>query len=92
MQNMTHNSPAVSFLSPVTELVSEAVSGIAGLFESNSAEKSKRRELKALLECEDRVLRDMGITRGDVIDALNVSMDRSSGYHLMDIRRRRRVS
>ncbi|MDD9910431.1 MAG: hypothetical protein OXR62_12160 [Ahrensia sp.] len=48
----------------------------------------KRRQLVNLLDCEDRILNDMGITRGDVIESLSKRGQESQHLRLLAARRR----
>lgn len=53
-----------------------------------TSRRRKRREVASLLELEDWVLQDMGITRGDVHEALAFRGD--AGLHLRSLAARRR--
>ena len=48
----------------------------------------KRREVTKLLDCDDRILKDMGITHGDVVEAL--SKRGNASLHLRALAARRR--
>lgn len=50
--------------------------------------RNKRKEVAAMLKCEDWVLKDMGISRGDVREALSHKGDPS--LHLRALASRRR--
>lgn len=49
---------------------------------------ARRREIASLLEQDERVLDDMGITRGDVIEALSTKGDASQVLRTLAARRR----
>ena len=48
----------------------------------------KRRQVVKMLDCDERILKDMGITRGDVIEAL--SKHGNESLHLRTLAARRR--
>jgi len=48
----------------------------------------KRRQVMKMLDCDERILKDMGITRGDVIEAL--SKRGKESLHLRTLAARRR--
>ncbi len=48
----------------------------------------KRRQVRKLLDCDERILKDMGITRGDVIEAMSKRGNES--MHLRTLAARRR--
>ena len=48
----------------------------------------KRRQVVKMLDCDERMLKDMGITRGDVIEALSKRGNESA--HLRRLAERRR--
>lgn len=53
------------------------------------AEERQRDEIRQLLQAEDWVLRDMGISRDDVKTAILLPLDQSAGKHLEAIRKRK---
>jgi uncharacterized protein YjiS (DUF1127 family) len=49
-----------------------------------------RREVELLLEADDHMLRDIGLTRGDVIGALAAAHDTDPSHHLIRARAEKR--
>lgn len=68
------------------ELVYAALSVLAGAV----AREVDRRRTMRLLECEDRMLADIGITRGDVYASLLTSAGEKASEHLSQTRWSRR--
>lgn len=51
-------------------------------------ERMKRRQVAKLLDCDERLLEDMGITRADVVEALSKSGNASMHLRVIAARRR----
>lgn len=51
-------------------------------------QQMKRRQVMKMLDCDERILKDMGITRGDVIEALSKRGNESRHLRTLAARRR----
>lgn len=83
----THRgSASLGVLRRAAELAFAALSAVAG----RVAREIDRRRTMRLLECDDRMLADIGITRGDVYASLLTSAGEKASEHLSRTRWSRR--
>ncbi len=67
-----------------------AVLSVWGLAENLYAKVQRRRGIRNMLELDDHLLRDMGVTRADVLRAANLPLSESAGEELVRASRRNR--
>lgn len=72
----------------IVSLANDAVNWMAGLWTAIQA----RRSINRLLKWDDRMLSDIGVTRGDVVSAVSGSITENPGMRLSRLASERRIA